>query len=338
MDNEVSPVAVIGSILGGIFVLWLLIFGISYLGARWTPEAGQIGVVRDGSSAVWVGDWFNGHNIKQVVPPGSGNTSIGLGATVHAYPADSVQRFYTITSDPSRGDRPGVDVVTVPTSDGINVGLEGTIYFTTAFNGSPQGEALVRDFDNRFGVRTFPVVGQQGVELHAYDGNDGWSAFLDAVVRPVIDNDLRQQVASFTCAQLQSSCALVYQTTGAPKLAGTTNNASIAAIQDSINKSLQADLQSTLGHDYFSQVQFRLARVTLPDSIQAEIEKAQAQYAAVGSAKAQVEQATLQAKANEERQKGYQSCPACAAIDELKAIPSNVTTFAPGAGFAITAK
>lgn len=48
-------------------------------------------------------------------------------------------------------------------------------------------------------------------------------------------------------------------------------------------------------------------------------------------------QAQVEAKANEERQKGYQACPACATIDTLKAIPPTVTTFAPGAGFAITA-
>jgi hypothetical protein len=35
---------------------------------------------------------------------------------------------------------------------------------------------------------------------------------------------------------------------------------------------------------------------------------------------------------------GTEQCPACAQIDTLKAIPPNVTTFAPGSGFAVTSK
>jgi glutaredoxin-related protein len=49
-------------------------------------------------------------------------------------------------------------------------------------------------------------------------------------------------------------------------------------------------------------------------------------------------QADAEAKANEARQRGYVKCPACAQIDTLRAIPPNVTTFAPGAGFSITSK
>jgi hypothetical protein len=256
---------------------------------------------------------------------------------VHWYPADSVQRNYTITSDASRGDRPGVDVVEVPTSDGVRVGLEGTFYFTTDFNGSPTGQRQVRDFDNRFGVRTFAVVGQNGNELHPWEGIDGWEAFLDTVIRPIIDNDLRRSVAGVTCAQLVSSCALVHnQSVSALKNGGSTNNAEIQQIQDAINQSLQADIQQTLGQVYFSNVRFLLAKVALPAAIQGQIDQAQAQFAAVGTAQAQVQQARLQAQANREREAGYHGCPACASIDELKAIPPNVTTFAPGGGFAIT--
>ena len=41
-------------------------------------------------------------------------------------------------------------------------------------------------------------------------------------------------------------------------------------------------------------------------------------------------------EANRIRQRGYRDCPACARIDELKAIPPSVRTYAPGAGFAVT--
>jgi hypothetical protein len=49
-----------------------------------------------------------------------------------------------------------------------------------------------------------------------------------------------------------------------------------------------------------------------------------------------VASAKADADANAQRQRGYQDCPACAQIDTLKAIPPNVTTFAPGSGFAVT--
>lgn len=325
--------------LACILALWGLIAGLIKLNARYAPQPGQIGVVRAGSSFTFVGDWFNGHNILKVVPPNSGSTNIGLGSTVHAYPSDSVQRNYTISATPGAGDLPGVDQVTVPSEDGINMSLEGTFYFTTAFNASPAGEALVKDFDNRFGVRTFALDPNSSMQLYPWQGTDGWEAFLNVVIRPIINNDLRRAIASVSCAQLVSSCALVHSQTVAALQGGASNNQNIQKIQDEINASLQQDIATTLGgKDYFSNIQFLLEHVTLPPRIQDQIEAAQAQYAAVGTAAAQVQQAKLQAQANGLREKGYQNCPACAAIDELKAIPSNVTTFAPGAGFAITAK
>lgn len=55
----------------------------------------------------------------------------------------------------------------LPTSDGVKVDIEGQALFT--LNLEPR--ALL-EFYRRYGTRTF-----QG--LHAYDGDDGWSAFLD---------------------------------------------------------------------------------------------------------------------------------------------------------------
>ena len=72
----------------------------------------------------------------------------------------------------------------------------------------------------------------------------------------------------------------------------------IDQLQSQVNASLQTDIATTLGQDYFSNVQFLLSKVTLPQAIQSQIEQAQAQFAAVGTAQAQVQQATLQAKAN----------------------------------------
>jgi len=299
-----------------------------------TPGAGQIGVVRTGHSFIAPWTWFNGHGISKVICPGTGWSWPGFGSEVHWYPADSVQRNYTITSESGQGDRKGADVVEVPTQDGVRVGLEGTFYFTTAFNCSVTGVRLLKDFDSRFGIRTFQSSNEGAEALKPYEGEEGWRALLSQVVRPIINNDLRRSIGTVTCPQLVSSCALIHNSSSVSS--GGQNNGNLQKVQEAVNANLKTDIASALGNDYFSNISFLLEHVTLPEAIQNEIDKAQAQFAAVGSARAKVAQAKLEAQANEERQHGYEHCPACAQIDELKAIPPNVTTFAPGAGFAVT--
>jgi regulator of protease activity HflC (stomatin/prohibitin superfamily) len=309
----------------------LINVGVSFGDAFDRTDAGQVAVVRNGGP-------FDDRNIRQVIQPASGLTWIGWYSESHKYPAQ--QRFYTITADPRRGDRPGVDVVHTPSADGVEMGIEGTLYFSLNLD-----DRTLRDFDNKFGTRTF--TGADGNAYHAYDGDAGWSAFLDQIIRPVIDNDLREQIGNFRCAELVSSCALVQNngsvtTTGSHGDAntgagtGANNNSNIAAVQNAINTSLSQDLQSTLGDRFLVDLRFNLVRVSLPDDVQAAVDKAQAAFAAVSEAQAKVAQAKADAQANEIRQQGYSACPACATIDEMKAIPPNVTTFAPGSGFAIT--
>ena len=284
-------------------------------------SGGEVAVVRNGGP-------LDNHRIRQTIQPASSTTWVGFWSSVHKYPAQ--QRFYTITAEAGRGERTGVDVVHTPTSDGVNVGLEGTLYFT--LNADP---TTLRLFDDRFGTRKFR--GLDGVVRAPYDGDDGWSGFLDQIVRPVIDNDLREQINSFRCAELVSSCALV-QNAGSrvPVSGGQTNNGNIAKVQDAINSSLGEDLRRTLGADFLTGIRFNLVRISLPPKVQAAVEDAQAAFAQVTQAQARVESARADAEANRIRQRGYRDCPACARIDELKAIPSSVQTFAPGAGFAIT--
>ncbi|WP_055588392.1 SPFH domain-containing protein [Streptacidiphilus griseoplanus] len=310
--------------LAGLVVVIVALTGL--LGGFDRTDGGEVAVVRNGGM-------FDDRNIRQIIQPASGLTWTGLWSTSHKYP--SQQRFYTITAAAKAGDRPGVDVVRTPSTDGVDMGIEGTLYFTLNLD-----QKTLRDFDNKFGTRTF--TGADGNRYHAYDGDLGWSAFLDQIIRPVIDNDLREQISNFRCAELVSSCALVQNTgtTGVGKAGapgGRTNNGNIAAVQNAVNSSLAEDLKATLGDDFLEGLRFNLVRVTLPDNVQSAVDKAQAAFAAVSEAQAKVAQAKADAAANAARQQGYQKCPACATIDEMKAIPPNVTTFAPGQNFAITA-
>jgi len=295
-------------------------------------SGGEVGVVRNGG-------WLDNNRVRQVIQPGSGLTWTGLYSTMHRYPAQ--QRFYTITADAGRGDRTGVDVVNTPSGDGVEMGIEGTIYFT--LNLDPKA---MTEFDNKFGTRQFR--GLDGDLRYAYDGDEGWSSFLDAIVRPVIDNDLRIQINNFRCAELVSSCALVQNgaagtgaaTPGSAAVAGggQANNTNIAKVQDAVNSSLPKDLAEMLGGTFFQDIKFNLARVTLPKTVQDAVSKAQAAYAAVSEAQARVAQAKADADANKTRQQGYNACAACAQIDIIKALPPGVTTYAPGAGATVPLK
>jgi hypothetical protein len=291
------------------------------LGSFERTSGGEVAVVRNGG-------FFDNNKIRQVVDPASGRTWTGWWSKVHRYPAQ--QRFYTITSKEGEGDRGGVDVVTVPSSDGVNMGIEGVLYFTLNLD-----HDTLRKFDDKFGTRKFR--GPDGKTYFAWEGDEGWSAFLHQIVRPVIDNDLRAQINSFRCAELVSSCALVQNTsapTGTQQNTGAvqaqSNNANIAKVQNAINTSLAADLQSTLGGEFVTNIHFNLVRVTLPEKVQDAVDRAQAAFAQVSEAQAKVASAKAEAAANKARQDGYNKCPTCARIEELKALPQGITVYAPG--------
>lgn len=285
---------------------------LSLTGCYTKPEAGEIGVTRNGGP-------FDNHNIRGVVPNGSGNTWNGWASSTHYYPVDTQQRFFrmaTCGGEPCKGA--DALAITVPTSDGVDVTIEGTFYLNTVFNNTPKGEAALKSFDTQFSTRTFD-------DKHPYEGNEGWSNFLGAIVEPVVVNNLREVVSGTSCADLVSSCALVQNQGDAAvqqvqqKAAGGANQSNIARVQTAVQTGLATDLQATLGHTYFDKIQFRLQRVLLPGTVQAAINEAQSAFAQVSQAQARVQSAKADAAANEARQNGYNRCPACREIDAIKA-------------------
>lgn len=326
-DRGDAGVGLISGIAAVIVVFFLIIGAIALFGGYSKTNGGDADVVRNGGP-------LDNTAIRQVLQPNSPRTWTGLFSSDHKYPAQ--QRFYTITSDPSRGDKSGVDVVQVPTSDGVDVGIEATIYFT--LNTDP---VVLRDFDNRYGTRTF--TGVDGNSNHAWESDEGWRNFLDQIVRPVIDNDLRSQIGDFRCADLVSSCALV-QNGGKPVdlTSGSQNQVNLTRVQQAIDTSLAQDLTQTLGGPYLtpSTIRFNLSRVTLPPQVQDAVNAAQSSFANVSQAQARLRSAQVDAQANEARQNGYSKCPACAAIDQTHALGdalrgSGVTVYAPGSNSSV---
>jgi regulator of protease activity HflC (stomatin/prohibitin superfamily) len=336
-DNRLRPTGRAWGVLGviGLVAIVLLVLLIGWISGFDKTSGGEIAIVRNGGM-------FDNHKVRQVISPASGLVYTGMWSDIHKYPAQ--QRFYTISANPNEGDAGTVDVVHVPTSDGVFVGIEGTLYFTlNTDTAGCQGTnssnlqrrhpaCVIAEFDNRFGTRTFGGY-------HPYEGEGGWDNFLNQVIRPVIDNNLREQIGNFPCQELISSCALVQNQGNVRNVSaaqGKKNNANIIAIQNAINTSLRADLHSELGGEYLTGLRFILRGVTLPPQVQSAVDDAQAAFGAVSLSEAHVKQAALDAKANRIRQSGYRGCPACAKIDQLKAIPPTIRTFAPGGSFAVT--
>jgi regulator of protease activity HflC (stomatin/prohibitin superfamily) len=279
-------------------------------------DAGHVGVVRNGGPV-------DDRKIRQILMPGARVTWIGLfSQSPREYPAARVTLLYTVTSDARRGNRHEVDVVSVPTKDGVLVGLEGTVFFRFVGERNPD---LLRRFDQTYGQRRYAVVGEKA-RLYPWEGDDGFGALLDATFRPVLDNDLRQEVGRFSCADLVSSCVLVHRLTKDQRAGARLKpNANIAEIQQRLNRSLAADIRNTMGGDYFWDVHIRLTKVTLPPNVQTAIDDVHAKYVAVNGAKAEVRRARYEAKRNELLAKAYNRSPALARIDAIKAAPKGAT-------------
>jgi regulator of protease activity HflC (stomatin/prohibitin superfamily) len=295
----------------------LALFGVS--GVKFSrQQLGYVGVVRNGGP-------LDNRGVRQILLPGQRVTFTGLFSEApHDYPSVGALRSYTITADPRRGNRPGVDVVAVPTRDGVQVGLEGTVYLRFVGEADP---ARLERFDATIGTRRFPLP--TGEDLYPWQGAAGFSAMLDAVFRPILDNDLRREIGVFDCAQLVASCELVRPSR---RVAVNATTSAIRKIEEGIDRSLSRELVSTLGQPYFRDLRFRLVRVTLPTGVQAAIDHAQAEYANVNGARARLQQARYEARRTRVLGRAYQRSPALATIDAVRAVPKGATVIVNASG------
>lgn len=322
MNENSRPLVITGVVALVIACVVGLITFLVYEGEAYgKTDGGHVAVVRNGGP-------FDNTNIRQVLPANSGRTNIGYLSTLHNYPTS--QRFFTISSS---GNADANESVTVPTADGVSVGIEGTAYFTLNTS-SENNYAVIKDFDNKYGTRTFtcvPAGSKNSVTKHVYDGDQGFSCFLDQIVSPVINNDLRAAIGDLKCADLVASCSLVQNTTGQIDTSKIgVANVNLAKIESAISTSLQSDLNTTLGGNYVQGVHFNLGKVDLPTAVQDAIDQAQSAFAGVTKSEAALKQAQIDAQTNEARQKGYDLCKTCAQIDILGALPKGITVYAPG--------
>jgi regulator of protease activity HflC (stomatin/prohibitin superfamily) len=304
--------------LVGALIGLALIIGVSGVKvARGT--AGEVGVVRNGGP-------LDKRTIRQIIMPGQGLTYIGMfSQTPHTYPASHVTLKYTVTSRPSPQPQPAVDTIVLPTKDGVQVGIDAAVFFR--FVGESNIPNLER-FDKSVGTRRFATPDRR--RLYAWQGDDGFNAMLDSIFRPVLENDLRREIGRFGCASLVSSCSLVQS--GIANSSGRVPSANIAQIEKRINQSLEGDLKEALSQRYFWDVRFRVGRVTLPTNVQTAVDDAQAQFAAVNTARAELKQARYRAQVNKLLGDSYNKSPGLTAIETMKAIPSGSTVILSAGG------
>ena len=292
-----GPTLFVGLAIAGVLGILAIVVAVSSL-ARTGPN--EVAVVYNGGP-------LDRKDQRQTITPSSGLTWTGwLSQNPRYYPGSGSPRRYIITTDTSRDEGAGVDVLRVPTQDGIDVGLEAKISFNTAFTGAPDDE-LLRRFDASFGNRTY--AGPNGTRLNPWADDDGFAAFLDTEFRPVLVSALRETIGSFNCEELVSSCSLV------------ANSRNASGDNASANRTTVADGQET---------NTNLLRV------QDAVDESQAQFAAVNRSRADLQRARIAKQVNDTLGRSYRNCPACAQIDALKSIPDNVNAISLGGNGAVS--
>jgi hypothetical protein len=304
-----------------VVVLGVVVPGIAFATGFTKADGGHVVVVRNGGP-------FDDNSIRQVIQPNSSLTSTGLFSDEHPYP--STQRNFKVSG---QEDADSNEVINVPTKDGVLVGVEGTFYFDVNYT----DETVMKAFDDKFGTRTYPATG--GNRIYAWDGDEGWSAFLNFTLGNLVQNVLRQEIGNVECADLVASCSLAANASAQAVAVIDPNangNQTINQVQAAVNEAFSKDVNDVLGVDILVHPRFVLSRIELPQNVQDAINQAQAAFAGVTESQAALQRAQIDAQANAARQSGYDSCPTCAQIDVLKALPEGLTTYAPGTGFTVT--
>src|SRR5437763_17014982 len=193
----------------------------------------------------------------------------------------------------------------------------------------------MRSFDDKYGTRTYP---SPNGTTYAWEGDDGWSAFLEFTLGNLVQNVLRQEIGNVECADLVASCSLAANSSAQVAVVDPNahGNQTIDQVQTAVNEACSKDVSDVLGVDILVDPRFVLSKIELPQNVQDAINQAQAAFAGVTESQAALQRAQIDAQANAARQSGYNSCPTCAQIDILKALPPGLTTYAPGSGFAVT--
>ncbi len=301
----------------GLAVVVGLVMLLNWVAAFKSVGPGEVCVVQEGGP-------IDGRDVAEVRQAAGGVRNIGIFNKQRCFP--STERNYIISANQQEADARTIDFVEVPTADAVNVRIEGQALFR--LNTEPK---VVSELYRKFGVRTFDG-------LHPYDGDEGWRAFLAQQFRPILDNALREAIGEYRCVQLNNTCQYVQNAEEAVRgeVEEIKTGQTLAAAQEDIARTLEADLDETLGGPYFEGVKFRLRGVKFDPEVQAKVTAAQAARTELATAKLEaqrrVEQAVGDRRVAEQKslairatQNAYRGNPAQARIDAIRSLPQNLS-------------
>lgn len=285
---------------------------IGFLGAFKSTDSGEICVVREGGM-------FDGKAVTDVRQPGEGLKNIGIWNHQDCLPA--TERDWVLSSNPHESDSGSVDEVSVPSSDAVNLKVDGQALFRLTTDPDK-----IKKFYKAFGRRKW--------DGESITSETGWINFLRIRFRPVLVDSLRQSIGSFRCVELNNACQYVQnaeETIGQGKVEQVNNSQNLAQAQKQISDQLVNGLRAALGDDYFEGVRFQNLRANFDPKVQARVNEAQAKRTEVATAKLEAQRQVEQAKGQTEvsrqqaeqirlKSKSYKDNPAQAEIDKLRAL------------------
>ena len=308
----------------GIFVIIvLLIVAVLFLIALPTGIArcgpGEVCVVRNGG-------WFDDKSIRKTMTPGGEYDLVGFWSQIRHYRSFENQSQYRITTNPEESDKGGVDFVQVPSKDGVQVKLQATTFFTTAFTGRDD-DKLVREFDERFGNRTYDGK-------NVWEGTDGYRAWQDDVFRPLLNNAIRSSILTFECQELISSCALTRASKARGDIerltAGRDNSRNFQRVGEDIALRLETNIRDALrscpdaqkpqdlqdesicppdAPTFLTNIRFNLEDVELPNNLQDQINRAQQANAKIAESRAEEQASKFDARKNRRLAESLRTAP-----------------------------
>jgi hypothetical protein len=271
-----------------LFVLFLLFLPSGLAGCG----PGEACVVRNGGP-------LDDKAIRKTMTPGSAIQPVGFFSQIRHYRSSENQSQYRIVSNPAESDSSSVDFVQVPTKDGVQVRLEGTVFFTTPFTGADDDD-LLREFDQRFGNRTFHGK-------NVWEDSDGYAAWQDVVFRPLLNNAIRSTILTFDCKDLISSCALIEGAKARGNIRALTegrdNSQNFERVGTAIAVRLRNNIRESLrsgksDETFLTNISFKLEDVELPAGLQNQINAVQQANAKIAEAYAENQASKAEAEKN----------------------------------------
>lgn len=292
------------AILSAISVL-LLFFILFCLSISSGTKQNQVGVIVSGGP-------LDQKRPIGFIDPGKRYRVVGIFNKTHRYPANQVNRWVSFNSANTDDTHPYY----INTKDGFRVGLKGRIYFR--FIGQ-KNKKLTERFDQEYGARKFDGK-------NPYDGDEGFAHFLDAMVIPVVQNSLRQEINKVNCAELDRSCALIAEQVD-------VSSTQISEIEQRLNDQLSSEIKSRLGAEYLVDFRVNIIEIELSSDVQSQVNRVSIARSRIKQKRLDVEAAKQDALAIKIRGRALASSPQLVCVEaakELKDAGSNFTVILDG--------